>query len=224
MERKNPTEFGIVRGIDFKNVATVINFDLPPSITNYTHRIGRTARAGKVGAALTFIDDTNVEISNFGKLLEARREDGHDILPYKFSLDAISGLSYRVEDAVKRLSPLAVKRARLADLRHEILNSEKLKQHYDQYGNDIEYLRNNNGRFSKEIDAPSSLKYLPSYLLPAEMQPAQTKRISAHIKLKAFDPLDSEAAKKKMRSKKARTLKASKMKHMAKTANKPHKS
>jgi ATP-dependent RNA helicase DDX56/DBP9 len=48
-------EYGISRGIDFKNVACVLNFDLPISARSYTHRIGRTARAGKTGMALSFV-------------------------------------------------------------------------------------------------------------------------------------------------------------------------
>lgn len=43
------------RGLDIPNVSHVINFDLPESRENYTHRIGRTGRAGKQGFALTFI-------------------------------------------------------------------------------------------------------------------------------------------------------------------------
>jgi len=37
-------EFGVVRGIDFKEVSTVINFDVPPTAAAYLHRVGRTGR------------------------------------------------------------------------------------------------------------------------------------------------------------------------------------
>ena len=43
------------RGIDIPDVAHVINFDMPGSIDMYTHRIGRTGRAGKTGVATTFL-------------------------------------------------------------------------------------------------------------------------------------------------------------------------
>ena len=44
------------RGIDIDNITHVINFDLPMEPENYVHRIGRTARAGAEGFALTFCD------------------------------------------------------------------------------------------------------------------------------------------------------------------------
>jgi len=43
------------RGIDVPDVTHVINFAMPTSIEQYTHRIGRTGRAGKKGTATTFL-------------------------------------------------------------------------------------------------------------------------------------------------------------------------
>jgi hypothetical protein len=43
------------RGIDVPDVAMVINYDMPTGIDQYTHRIGRTARAGRTGVAVTFL-------------------------------------------------------------------------------------------------------------------------------------------------------------------------
>ncbi|KAJ8640336.1 hypothetical protein MRB53_017030 [Persea americana] len=50
------------RGIDIPDVAHVINYDMPGNIETYTHRIGRTGRAGKTGVATTFLTlhDTDV--------------------------------------------------------------------------------------------------------------------------------------------------------------------
>lgn len=42
------------RGIDVKDVEMVINYDIPNDMDFYVHRIGRTARAGKTGIAITF--------------------------------------------------------------------------------------------------------------------------------------------------------------------------
>lgn len=47
--------YGVSRGIDFQGVNFVINFDLPKTAAAYTHRIGRTARGGASGTALSFV-------------------------------------------------------------------------------------------------------------------------------------------------------------------------
>jgi ATP-dependent RNA helicase RhlE len=46
----------VSRGLHVDDIACVVNFDLPRSPADYIHRIGRTGRAGKSGAALSFID------------------------------------------------------------------------------------------------------------------------------------------------------------------------
>ncbi len=44
----------MARGIDFKGVNLVINYDFPQSVASYIHRIGRTGRAGHEGEAITY--------------------------------------------------------------------------------------------------------------------------------------------------------------------------
>lgn len=50
------------RGIDVPDVSLVVNFNMTSTIESYTHRIGRTGRAGKTGVAITFLgpEDTDV--------------------------------------------------------------------------------------------------------------------------------------------------------------------
>ncbi|KAI9265283.1 P-loop containing nucleoside triphosphate hydrolase protein [Phascolomyces articulosus] len=50
------------RGIDVKNVSLVINYDMAKNIEDYTHRIGRTGRAGKSGVAITFLSNNDTEV------------------------------------------------------------------------------------------------------------------------------------------------------------------
>jgi ATP-dependent RNA helicase DDX23/PRP28 len=62
------------RGIDIPDVALVINYDMPNTIEAYTHRIGRTGRAGKKGVALTFLTLADHEVFyDLKKLLEASK-------------------------------------------------------------------------------------------------------------------------------------------------------
>ena len=46
------------RGIDIEQISHIINFDLPNETETYVHRIGRTARAGASGIAISFCDPT----------------------------------------------------------------------------------------------------------------------------------------------------------------------
>ena len=46
------------RGIDIKNISHVINFSVPQNTEVYTHRIGRTGRAGKSGNSITFVKES----------------------------------------------------------------------------------------------------------------------------------------------------------------------
>jgi ATP-dependent RNA helicase RhlE len=48
------------RGIDVDDITHVVNFELPNEAETYVHRIGRTARAGAAGQAISFCDTTEV--------------------------------------------------------------------------------------------------------------------------------------------------------------------
>jgi ATP-dependent RNA helicase DDX27 len=47
------------RGLDIKNVKVVVNFDLPPTLTAYIHRVGRTARIGESGTAVSLVHESD---------------------------------------------------------------------------------------------------------------------------------------------------------------------
>ena len=52
----------LARGIDVPHVDHVINFDLPFQAEDFLHRIGRTARAGRAGSALTFVTSADTKM------------------------------------------------------------------------------------------------------------------------------------------------------------------
>ena len=47
------------RGLDIRGLPAVVNYDLPRSTADFTHRIGRTGRAGKPGVAVSFVTSRN---------------------------------------------------------------------------------------------------------------------------------------------------------------------
>ena len=50
------------RGIDVPDVSLVVNFNMATNIESYTHRVGRTGRAGKSGVALTFLGNEDADV------------------------------------------------------------------------------------------------------------------------------------------------------------------
>lgn len=50
------------RGIDVQDVSLVINYQMANTIEAYVHRIGRTGRAGKLGTAITFLNNDDDEV------------------------------------------------------------------------------------------------------------------------------------------------------------------
>ncbi len=60
------------RGIDVRGIELVVNFDLPSTSDDYVHRIGRTARAGAAGHAITFaMPDEGREVRAIERLIRA---------------------------------------------------------------------------------------------------------------------------------------------------------
>ena len=47
----------VARGIDIDDIALVVNYDVPHDAEDYVHRIGRTARAGAGGVAVTLVSE-----------------------------------------------------------------------------------------------------------------------------------------------------------------------
>uniref|UniRef100_A0A182LSB2 Probable ATP-dependent RNA helicase DDX52 n=1 Tax=Anopheles culicifacies TaxID=139723 RepID=A0A182LSB2_9DIPT len=88
------------RGIDFKGVNLVVNYDFPPSTISYVHRIGRTGRAGRPGKAVTFFtkDDT-VNLKSIAHLIKSA---GGEVPDYMLQLH---GSSKRARDNLTRKAP-----------------------------------------------------------------------------------------------------------------------
>lgn len=152
------TDYGVHRGIDFQAVSFVVNVDLPRSARAYTHRVGRTARGGANGTALSLVakddarqaatlaevqasqpalppldGDTSLEAlpaggDGVGMGLHARAQPA----PLAFDLRELEGFRYRVEDVKRAVTKVAVKEARLAEIKQELLNSEVLKGHFQE--------------------------------------------------------------------------------------------
>jgi ATP-dependent RNA helicase DDX52/ROK1 len=65
------------RGVDFKGVELVINFDFPRSATTYVHRIGRSGRADRKGQSITYF--TKEDTPNLAAIAKVIKASGGQI-------------------------------------------------------------------------------------------------------------------------------------------------
>lgn len=184
---KGDKEYGVSRGVDFQNVACVLNFDLPTTAKSYVHRIGRTARAGKNGMSLSFvIPDAEFSKHKVACLKTAKKDEkilrrilkqqtkiGYELKPYQFDMKQVEGFRYRSEDAFRAVTQVAIREARVKELKMELLTNEKLKRHFEENPQDLASLRHDKELHSARVQ--THLKRVPDYLLPEGARQGNTK-------------------------------------------------
>jgi ATP-dependent RNA helicase DDX56/DBP9 len=175
---KKDKEYGVSRGIDFKNVPNVLNFDLPTSSKSYIHRIGRTGRAGQSGRALSFVipadqyrksKRTSVESTKndekvLAKIIKHQGKLEKEVQPYQFEEKSLDAFRYRTETALRTVTAISVREARTAELRQELIKSEKLKRHFEENPADLHHLRHDGELRAAKVQP--HLKHVPDYLMP----------------------------------------------------------
>lgn len=206
------SEYGVSRGVDFKNVACVLNFDLPTTSRAYVHRVGRTARAGKAGMALSFVIlEKEVGKHRVASLATAKKDEkvlkrieklqgknGFEFKPYQFDMKQVEGFRYRAEDAFRAVTSVAIREARVQELKNELLNSDKLKQFFEENPQDLASLRHDKELHPSRVQ--SQLKRVPEYLLPASARSSGQKDLG-------FVPFKKKVHKKRRKGRKADPLK-----------------
>lgn len=85
------------RGLDIPSVDVVLNYDLPTDSKTYIHRVGRTARAGKSGVAISFVSQYDVEV---WQRVEAAL--GKQLKEYDVEKDEVMILAERVAEAQRQ--------------------------------------------------------------------------------------------------------------------------
>ncbi|XP_065185560.1 probable ATP-dependent RNA helicase DDX56 [Sycon ciliatum] len=167
-------EFGVARGIDFHGVEAVVNFDFPLTADSYVHRVGRTARGMEAGNALSLVSPSETfRLRKAEKKLQVAAgcvaEDAEPFVkPYAFKMSEIEGFRYRANDALRSVTKIAIKEARLKEIRAELLNSEKLKSYFEDNPRDLQILRHD--KVLHPVPAPAHLKNVPSYLVPKALE------------------------------------------------------
>lgn len=109
------------RGIDFKNVSTVINFDFPLTVDAYIHRVGRTGRAGKAGLAITFF--TKEDRDRLPPIAQVIREAGSEVEDWM--------LEIKVDRPTRRrLQRVTPRRAVVSTRKRMLIADQNVKRQY----------------------------------------------------------------------------------------------
>ena len=112
------------RGIDISDVTHVYNFDIPQDTESYTHRIGRTGRAGKSGVAVTFLNPIEMP---YLKDIEASRGERMKMLrPYTSEEVKKARYNRMFEEVVSELDNNHVEFNSLANKLMAEANAEKI--------------------------------------------------------------------------------------------------
>lgn len=78
----------MARGLDFKGVNLVINYDFPQSVASYIHRIGRTGRAGRQGEAVTYY--TQDDLQYMKGVVNVMKESGCDVPDWMLNIKSMN--------------------------------------------------------------------------------------------------------------------------------------
>lgn len=84
------------RGLDIPLVDLVINYDIPTHSKEYIHRVGRTARAGRAGKAITLVSQYDVELLQRIEGVLGKKMDG-----YSVDKESVAVLGERVSQAAR---------------------------------------------------------------------------------------------------------------------------
>jgi ATP-dependent RNA helicase DDX27 len=118
------------RGLDLPAVSTVINFDLPPTLSSYIHRVGRTARIGHGGTAVSLVDDdTDGELMRRIMSL-SKSESSHQIASVKRREIAEADVLKAAEE-VNKIFPRVKAQLAAEVVEKQLETAEKKMQHID---------------------------------------------------------------------------------------------
>lgn len=170
LKKNQDGESGVARGIDFRCVSNVVNFDFPLDINSYIHRAGRTARGNNTGNVLSFVSLEEQNLMNLVEehLLASYPSEESIMKKHQFRLEEVEPFRYRAQDGWRAITKNAVKEARLREIKLEMYNSEKLKTFFESNPHDLEVLRHDKP-FSI-VKVPDHLSEVPEYIVPAPLR------------------------------------------------------
>lgn len=191
-KRDKDQESGASRGIDFQFVSNIINFDFPRDVDSYIHRVGRTARGTAKGTALSLVSMKEMDrVATVEESLRRSKVAGSSntvdssekemiFKPYRFRMEELDGFRYRATDAWRAVTKIAIREARLKEIKAEMLNSVKLKTHLADNPRDAQILRHDKALHT--VRQQAHLKNVPDYIVPNALKKMTTNSFRSRRK------------------------------------------
>jgi ATP-dependent RNA helicase DDX56/DBP9 len=97
--------------------------------------------------------------------VKQHQNEGETIKDYTFDMKRLEPFRYRFADALRAVTRIAVREARIKELRSEILKSQKLSRYFEENPETLQQLRHD-ANLSHPARLQAHLKHVPDYLLP----------------------------------------------------------
>ncbi|KRZ68546.1 putative ATP-dependent RNA helicase DDX56 [Trichinella papuae] len=135
----------------------------------------QTARAWNQGTALSFSTKREAKFVSRVKKALTKQYEGEFLKPYRINMEELDGFRYRCLDALRAATTLAVKEARLKEIREEVLKSTKLKSYFVENPRDLQLIRHD--RIFKRNRSLKHLKHVPEYIVPKSLRGVPVKTV-----------------------------------------------
>jgi ATP-dependent RNA helicase DDX56/DBP9 len=87
---------------------------------------------------------------------------------YRFKSEQVDGFRYRVLDALRAITRVSIREARLKEIKSEIFNSKKLKTYFNDNKKELQLLRHDSALHIVKVK--EHLKHVPDYLIPNSLK------------------------------------------------------
>ncbi|KIW77823.1 hypothetical protein Z517_07656 [Fonsecaea pedrosoi CBS 271.37] len=118
------------RGLDIKNVMTVINYEAPQTHEIYLHRVGRTARAGRSGCACTIAAEPDRKVVKAA--VKSARQQGAKVVSRVMDIQEVDAMHQRLDDLDSEIEEILKEekeQKQIAATEAEIKRGENLIKH-----------------------------------------------------------------------------------------------
>lgn len=121
------------RGLDIKNIMSVVNYEAPQTHDLYLHRVGRTARAGRTGKACTIAAKPDRRVVKAA--VKAARAQGAKVVSRMLEISEVNAMNDEIEGFANEIEEILKEEKQekqLSQMEKDVLRGENLVKHRDE--------------------------------------------------------------------------------------------